>query len=192
MERISDIEIGVTADTSDFENKLKNMNAIGQSFGRQMTRAFAGVAVEGKKIGGVLKKLALQLSQMVLKSAFKPLENAIGSGISGIFSGVTGFAKGGVPGRSIVSPFASGGVINSPINFPLGRRGVGLAGESGPEAIIPLARGADGRLGVKSQGGQATQITFNVNATDAASFSRSQSQISTMLYRAVSQGQRNL
>jgi len=192
MEPIGDIEVGITADTSDFENKLKNMSAIGQSFGRQMSRAFAGVAVEGRKIGDVLKKLALQLSQMVLKSAFKPLEKAIGSGISGLIGGVTGFAKGGVPGNGVVQAFANGGVINSPVSFPMGRGGLGLAGESGPEAIIPLARGADGRLGVRSGGGQGTQIIFNVTATDAASFSRSQSQISAMLYRAVSQGQRNL
>ena len=192
MERIDDIEVGVTADISDFENKIKNASAIGKSFGRQMTRAFAGVAVEGRKIGDVLKGLALQLSKVVLKAAFKPLGNALGAGLSQLFGGLTGFAKGGVPGGRRVVPFASGGVINSPVGFPLGGGSMGLAGESGAEAIIPLARGADGRLGVRSQNGGGPQIVFNVNATDADSFNRSQSQISAMLFRAVSQGQRNL
>ena len=192
MEGFDDIEVGITADTSDFENKIKNASAIGQSFGRQMTRAFSGVAVEGRKISDVLKGLALQLSKVALKAAFKPLGNALGGGLSQVFGGMTGFSNGGVPGGRRVVPFASGGVINSPIGFPLGGGSMGLAGESGPEAIIPLARGADGRLGVRSQSGGGPQIVFNVNATDADSFNRSQSQISAMLFRAVSQGQRNL
>ena len=184
MDRISDIEVGITADTSDFENKIKNVSTIGQSFGRQMSRAFVGVAVEGRKISDVLKGLALQLSKVALKAAFKPLESVIGSGISQIF--------GAAPGGRRVVPFASGGVINSPVGFPLGGGAMGLAGESGPEAIMPLSRGADGRLGVRAQNGGSPQIVFNVNATDAGSFKRSQSQISAMLLRAVSQGQRNL
>lgn len=191
-ERVDNIEVGITADISDFENKMKSVGSIGSAFGRQMTRAFAGVAFEGKKIGDVLKSLALQLSKIVFKSAFKPVNGAAGNGFSQILSQVLGFAHGGIPGRGKITPFASGGVINSPMAFPLGQHSIGLAGEAGPEAIIPLARGRDGRLGVRSDGGSGVNVTFHVNATDADSFMRSQSQISAMLYRAVSQGQRNL
>ena len=187
-----DIQVRVKADISDFENKMKRVGTLGRNFGRQMTRAFAQVAFEGKKIGDVLKSLALQLSKLVLKAAFRPLERAIGSGFSQLFSGLTGGRGGGGSGGGKLFPFASGGVINSPISFPLGGRSTGLAGESGPEAIIPLARGADGRLGVRSQGGGQPNITFNVTATDVESFARSQSQISAMLFRAINSGQRNL
>jgi len=90
-------------------------------------------------------------------------------------------------------PFASGGVIQSPIAFPLGSGKTGLAGEAGAEAIMPLTRGPDGRLGVAAQGmGTALNVTFNVTATDADSFARSESQIQALLARAVGQGQRNL
>ena len=90
-------------------------------------------------------------------------------------------------------PFAKGGVIASPVTFPLGGGRTGLAGEAGPEAIMPLARGPDGRLGVRSQsGGGAVNITVNVSTPDAESFRRSESQIAAMLSRAVSRGQRNL
>ena len=41
-----------------------------------------------------------------------------------------------------IKPFAAGGVIGTPTYFPLTQGGVGLAGEAGPEAILPLARGA--------------------------------------------------
>jgi phage-related minor tail protein len=59
-------------------------------------------------------------------------------------------------------PFASGGVISSPTMFPM-RGGMGLMGEAGPEAIMPLRRGPDGRLGVEG-GGSTTNVTYNVAA----------------------------
>ena len=43
-------------------------------------------------------------------------------------------------------------------------------GEAGPEAIMPLKRGADGSLGVQSEGGGGTHITMNINAVDSRSF----------------------
>jgi phage-related minor tail protein len=64
-------------------------------------------------------------------------------------------------------------------------------GEAGPEAIMPLARGADGKLGVR--GGQgAMNVTVNIAAQDAESFRRSQSQVAALITRAALRGQRNL
>jgi lambda family phage tail tape measure protein len=57
-----------------------------------------------------------------------------------------------------VSMFARGEVVNGPRFFA---GGAGLMGEQNPEAIMPLKRGADGRLGVSMQGGQATQTVNN-------------------------------
>ena len=65
-------------------------------------------------------------------------------------------------------------------------------GEAGSEAILPLRRGGDGTLGVAAAGGAGTQIVFNVTATDATSFRRSEGQISAMLARSVGRGQRGL
>lgn len=67
-------------------------------------------------------------------------------GVFGSLLSLFGFAKGGVV------PFANGGVVGSPTLFRFAQ-GTGLMGEAGPEAIMPLARGRDGRLGVASQGG---------------------------------------
>jgi phage-related minor tail protein len=86
-------------------------------------------------------------------------------------------------------------VIASPISFPLGGGRTGIAGEAGPEAIMPLARGADGRLGVRTSGGGASgpvNVTVNISTPDAESFRRSEGQIAAMLSRTVSRGQRNL
>lgn len=63
-------------------------------------------------------------------------------------------------------PFANGGIVNRPTIFPM-RRGAGLMGEAGPEAIIPLRRGKGGKLGVAvSEGGSSGPTiinTYNVN-----------------------------
>jgi len=65
-------------------------------------------------------------------------------------------------------------------------------GEAGPEAIMPLTRGADGRLGVQVQGGGAP-VTVNMNITtpDVQGFQRSRSQIAAEMSRALSRGKRN-
>jgi phage-related minor tail protein len=70
------------------------------------------------------------------------------------------------------------------------RGGTGLMGEAGPEAILPLQRGADGRLGVAGGGG-AVNVTMNITTPDAQGFRRSQSQIAAEMGRALARGQRN-
>jgi phage-related minor tail protein len=58
---------------------------------------------------------------------------------------------------------------------------------------MPLARGADGRLGVRAVAGASSQqVTINIATPDVEGFRRSQSQIAAMLSRTVAQGQRNL
>ena len=88
-------------------------------------------------------------------------------------------------------PFASGGIVSGPTAFPM-RGGLGLMGEAGPEAILPLARGPDGRLGVRGGGGAApVTVVMNIQTPDVEGFRRSQSQIAAQMGRALSQGQRN-
>jgi phage-related minor tail protein len=64
-------------------------------------------------------------------------------------------------------------------------------GEAGSEAILPLRRGSDGSLGVAAAGKAGpVNVVFNVTAQDAASFRKSEAQITGMLARAVSRGTR--
>ena len=65
-------------------------------------------------------------------------------------------------------------------------------GEAGAEAIMPLTRGADGRLGVQAQGGgRAMTVIMNISTPDVQGFQRSQSQIAAQAMRALARGQRN-
>lgn len=103
-----------------------------------------------------------------------------------------GFGSGGALSSAMPLPFAHGGVLSAPAVFPVAGGRLGVAGEAGPEAILPLSRTGDGRLGVRAQGGGAVSITFNVTTPNAESFRRSESQIAAMLNRAVARGERNL
>lgn len=182
-----------TEQTRALRAEIEAADRAGQRFAGSLVTAFEGLAFKGKSLGDVVKSLTLSLSNMVLKAAFAPLEQGIGSFMSGLLKGGLGFAKGGVFRQGGVVPFASGGVIASPIAFPLAGGATGIAGERGAEAIMPLARGADGRLGVvAAQGGSGAAITVNIQTQDAESFSRSQTQVAAMIARAVALGQRNL
>jgi phage-related minor tail protein len=184
--------VAVNADTSALSTELRRAAGLGRQFSSALIGAFDGIAVKGKDVSDVLRTLALRLSDIVLKAALRPLEQGFGNLMTGLMSGGLGFAKGGVIQRGLPVPFASGGVIQSPIAFPLAGGRVGIAGERGAEAIMPLARGPDGRLGIAARGGAGMSVTFNVTAQDAQSFLRSETQIAAMLARAVSMGQRNL
>lgn len=184
--------VAVNADTSALAAELRNAASLGRQFSNALVGAFDSIAVKGKNLGDVLRTLALRLSEIVLKAALRPLEQGFGNLVAGLLSGGVGFARGGVVSQGLPVPFAAGGVIQSPIAFPLAGGRTGLAGERGAEAILPLARGPDGRLGVAARGGAGVSVTFNVTAQDADSFRRSETQIAAMLARAVSLGHRNL
>ncbi len=180
-------------DTSEASRNLVELNRLGRQFSTTLITAFEGIAIKGKGLNEVLRSLTLSLSQLVLKAALQPLGKAFGGLLQNLFSGGLGFAKGGVLQNHMPVPFASGGVIASPVTFPLAQGRIGLAGERGAEAIVPLARGPDGRLGVAAQGaGGGVSVTFNVTTPDADSFRRSESQVAAMVARAVALGQRNL
>lgn len=168
---------------------MQDLQARSQSFGSALSSALQGAALNGKGLDTVLRGLGQRLSDIALAAALKPLENAM----SGIAGGLLGSLGSGVAGK--VTPFADGGVVRSPSFFSMGGNATGLMGEAGAEAILPLKRGADGALGVAMSGGSGAgsgQIVFNVTATDAASFKRSEGQITAMLARSVARGRRGV
>ena len=187
------VTVAIDGDTSGFQRSLDQASKSSLKLGATLATALDGVLTKGKNVTSIVDALALSLSKVALNAAFKPLDTLLTSSITGLMSGTTPFANGGVLSGRLPVPFASGGVIASPIAFPLGGGQTGIAGERGPEAIMPLTRGSDGRLGVAAAGGPpSVNVTFNVTSPDAASFARSETQLAAMLARAVAQGQRNL
>ncbi len=174
-------------------------NALGASakqFANIMTKAFTDVTAGGKKFEDVLKSVGLNLSNLVVQQAFKSIATDIGGGLSKLIGSLSSnvFSAGqSGGGLQSILPFAAGGVIGAPTYFPLPSGGVGLAGEAGPEAIVPLARGSDGRLGIAMAGASApVNVTVNIATPDAGSFKRSEAFLSGQIARAVARGQRSL
>jgi phage-related minor tail protein len=185
------LTIQIDADTRALQEQLTECARLGARFGNALSQSLVDATLRGKGLTDVMRSLALRLSEIALKAAFKPLTEALGGGLAGLVSGIA-FARGGVVRGGLPVPFAQGGVISSPIAFPLDNNRFGVAGERGAEAILPLARGPDGRLGVRSEAGGAVHVTFNIATPDADSFQRSETQIAAMLARAVGHGHRNL
>lgn len=112
--------------------------------------------------------------------------NLINTGVSQLFDEIWPFAKGGVISSGNVVPFAKGGVVSSPTNFGMAGGGMGLMGEAGPEAIMPLSRGSDGSLGVRAEGmggggGTVVHISYapviDARGADQAAVVRLQAQL---------------
>ncbi len=78
-------------------------------------------------------------------------------------------AKGGVINRGNLQKFAGGGIFHTPKLFPMANGNIGMLGEAGPEAVMPLTRGPDGKLGVSSSN-NSQPVNINIYANDAKSF----------------------
>lgn len=72
-------------------------------------------------------------------------------------------AAGGVVDGGGITQFATGGVFDRATRFTYGNGGqIGELGEAGPEAVMPLRRGRDGKLGVASSGAAGPTLVFQI------------------------------
>lgn len=175
-------------------NLQDNLEELAVTSINKLADGFAELAVSGKASFGDLARSILQdLQRMIIKALFfKALfglfpglesflgfakggvvsagatDGTYGTGVpsnpSSVFGSVN--AKGNVFARNNVQPFYRGGVVDKPTIFPMAR-GMGLMGEAGPEAIMPLKRGRGGRLGVESSGGVGN-VVVNVDASGSS------------------------
>jgi hypothetical protein len=161
------------------------MERIGKLLESSMTDAFMSIVDGTKSAEDAFKDMA----RLIIAELYKVLvvqqlvgsfnaETGVGTGIAGFLgkalSGVLGNANGNAFMGGNVVPFARGGVVGSPTMFPMAGGRTGLMGEAGPEAIMPLKRGKDGKLGVASEGGGNVSIVqhFNVSANGDESVKR--------------------
>jgi len=141
-----------------FEEGLKDMVDIGPKLANVALDAIGSVtdgliemAVTGK---ANFKEMAVSILKDLAKIMLRAAMARIVAGALGIQ-----LEKGGVIQGGQLKPFAKGGVVAGPTIFPMAGGNVGLMGEAGPEAVMPLRRGANGRLGV--------EVANQSNAIDA-------------------------
>lgn len=140
-----------------------------------MTTALTNFVTTGK---GGFKSLAVSILTDLAKMEIQIAESKALQAILGSFLGAGNTATSFNSNGTFFSPYAKGGVITSPslsaysgqiVNQPtpfMFAAGAGIMGEAGPEAIMPLKRGADGKLGVATSGsgGVVVNQTFNMDS----------------------------
>ena len=100
------------------------------------------------------------LSDMARIAIQQTITKPLGNFFENLFKNANGNAF--VDGQ--VQKYAYGGIVKKPTLFPMAN-GMGLMGEAGAEAILPLRRGSNGKLGVESSGGGSTIINVSVDAS---------------------------
>lgn len=167
-------------------------DGIARKLSTELSSAFKNVVIEGGQLSDALNSIGQTMANTVLQNALNPIQTGLGDFFQTGIGKLLPFANGGVMTSGRVTAFARGGVVEQPTNFAM-RGGMGLMGEAGPEAIMPLTRGSDGALGVKVSGGggQNVNVTMNISTPDAAGFQRSRAQIAAGLRQAIARGQRN-
>jgi len=155
-----------------FPELKKQTDDIGNDIGLTFSSAFEDAVVEGKKFSDILKGIGDDLLRLLVRrNITEPIVGAIGGINWGqLLAGFLGSAKGNAFGASGVIPFATGGIVNSPTMFGFAGGRTGLMGEAGPEGILPLKRGRDGKLGVIASGmGGGVVINQTINVAAGAS-----------------------
>ena len=184
------ITVPVEADISAFSNVMGDLQSQSRQFASIFSSSIKTAIQGGKSFEDTLKSIALKLSSLALSAALKPLEQATAGLFQNLFSGGGSATIGSSATGSGILPFAKGGVIATPTYFNAGRQ-LGVMGEAGAEAVMPLARDGGGRLGVRMQGAaQSVNVVFNVTKPDVQGFRKSEGQVSAMLARTIARSRR--
>jgi tape measure domain-containing protein len=168
-----------------FQDGIKSMGDLAGNLGSSFASAFKGMADQltefvttGKAnfrdfAASVLKDISRMIIRYAIFNAVRGILNAfnpaaaLGSSAANVAQYAPLNAKGNVYAQNGIQAFARGGIVNGPTLFPFAK-GIGLMGEAGPEAIMPLRRGRDGNLGVMSSGGGTTNVVVNVDASGSS------------------------
>jgi hypothetical protein len=168
----------------EFDPLAQLISDLSSTVENELNNAFASVLDGTKTLGEALLSFASNVLAKVAQDLFaQQFATPIAAGIKGLFS-----EDGNVFDQRGFVPFAKGGVVSGPTIFPFAN-GTGLMGEAGPEAIMPLSRGSDGKLGVvAANGNSAPKITINnYSGQEASASTDSMGNIMVQIGRAVAQ-----
>lgn len=154
--------------TNSISNNLTSVLTGATSFKEGMSNIFSSL---GETVIKTLIQMATQA--LITKAIMASFGGGAGGLFGSLFGGASGAASGGMAIQSVGANFSfnalggvydspslsaySNGVYSTPQYFAFAK-GAGVFGEAGPEAIMPLTRGADGSLGVKAVGRESPAV----------------------------------
>jgi len=161
-------QVGIQMAIAEIPTLTESFAKMGEDLFKDLTTSLTDFVKTGKLemkdlFNSIIDGLIQIGIQKALVAAIGNVSSEGGGGLLGLL-----FAKGGVFKNGDVTPFAKGGVVDKPTIFPFAS-GIGLMGEKGAEAIMPLHRDSKGSLGVKSagQGGSSTQVNVYNQTNDS-------------------------
>ncbi|MCN2086733.1 phage portal protein [Escherichia coli] len=146
--------------TVDADNTAETAEQVFSSAFSNMGNGLATFVTTGKLnfksfTSSVLSDMAKILAQATMMKSIKGIGSVLGFDLSSLSLN----ANGGIYQSADLSRY-SGTVVNRPTFFAFAK-GAGVMGEAGPEAILPLRRGADGKLGVVADIGGSGMAMFS-------------------------------
>lgn len=201
---------------SGFQSLIDGAQSLNQTMTQATTGAFdkmgdslSTFVTTGK---GDFKDLAASILQDISKMLIKFAMLKLAKAAVGMFadggafgsSGLLALAKGGAFNTHSIQYYANGDIFNKPTAFRHAG-GLGVMGEAGPEAVMPLTRGPNGKLGVQVFGNQQSsqsagvvnQVQIDVHisnegtSTDVQTSSRDGKQLANSLKAVVLQTLQN-
>lgn len=163
---IDAVEAALNKVDATFKARQETLMHFADEFGGAIADVVSGTKSLQQAFGDLARSVIQELVQMTVKmlifralaSAFPSVFGPTGGGSSISIDTPLGYAKGGAFSGGNVIPFAVGGLVNGPTMFPMSGGRTGLMGEAGPEAVMPLARDSQGRLGVRAANSNAPQV----------------------------------
>ena len=167
-QRVNDILLDQYARIeAELEDQAQKQKQLADSIANTFGDAFMSIVDGTKSAKDAFKDMARDIIKQLYRIlVVEQMVNSISGAIRGSFGG--GAPQGPMPSGNVVPDtrmfkLANGGVIGGPTSFRTSSGQSGLMGEAGPEAIMPLKRGANGKLGVQMEGGGATTVVQNFN-----------------------------
>ena len=139
------------------EEAASQQEQLANFIGNSMENAMMGIVDGTVSVKDAFKSMASE----IIKELYRVLVVQQMVNAAKGFFGITAADGAVVSGGSEVKAYANGGVVSGPTTFPMAGGKTGLMGEAGPEAIMPLKRGSNGKLGVQMEGGSQGNVVIN-------------------------------